>query len=71
MKTLGVEVPIVCDEQRLRPAGREVERLLADNARARTVLDWEPGVTLENGIRKTAEWLRGRFSSGQTITYNR
>lgn len=46
------------DEQRLRPEKSEVERLLADNTLARTLLGWEPLVTLEAGLTRTIEWLR-------------
>jgi nucleoside-diphosphate-sugar epimerase len=39
---LGKELPIVCEEERVRPAGSEVERLCADNRLARQVLGWQP-----------------------------
>jgi NAD dependent epimerase/dehydratase len=71
MKVLDLEVPIVCDAERLRPAGSEVERLLADNARARTLLGWKPAVSLEEGIAATADWMRGRVDTSQSMRYTR
>jgi len=71
MKVLGVEVPIACDEQRVRPAGSEVERLLADNTRAREVLGWTPTVSLEEGITATAEWMRGAIDPAHAARYTR
>jgi dTDP-glucose 4,6-dehydratase/UDP-glucuronate decarboxylase len=38
-------------------------RRCPDITKARTVLDWEPRVSLEEGIRKTAEYFRGIMRS--------
>jgi NAD dependent epimerase/dehydratase len=54
----GRPVTVECDPQRLRPAGSEVERLLANNARARELLGWSPTVGLEEGLRRTIAWVR-------------
>lgn len=60
----GRPMAIERDAQRIRPEKSEVDRLLADNARARTLLGWEPVVSLEEGLERTIEWLRqnlGRY----------
>ncbi len=36
----------------------EIWRMYADNTRARAVLDWEPLISLEEGLKKTIEWFR-------------
>lgn len=58
MKT---EVEIETDAVRLRPEKSEVERLWADNSRARALFDWEPryaGVDgLRRGLSETAAWF--------------
>ena len=58
---MGVEVEIETDDQRLRPAGSEVERLWADNSRAGKLLGWQPehgGIDgFERGLRKTIDWF--------------
>lgn len=54
----GRSVTVECDPQRLRPTGSEVERLLADNRRARELLGWAPTVGLEEGLRRTIAWVR-------------
>jgi NAD dependent epimerase/dehydratase len=46
------------DNERTRPTKSEVECLLADNTLARTLLGWEPRVSLEEGLRPTIEWMR-------------
>ncbi|MFZ5587073.1 MAG: SDR family NAD(P)-dependent oxidoreductase [Thermodesulfobacteriota bacterium] len=55
------------EAQRMRPAGSEVERLLADNTLARELLGWRPRVGLEQGLEATIAWLRenlGRYRVG-------
>lgn len=54
---VGREVKIESKEELLRPEKSEVNRLLADNALAAKVLDWEPRVTLEEGLEKTIAWM--------------
>ncbi len=58
-KRLGRKIVPITDKARVRPSGSEVERLLADASRARDVLRWTPNVSLEDGIERTIEWLRG------------
>ncbi len=61
MRVTGVEAAIVSDDERVRPAASEVERLLGDPARAQEVLGWRAEVTLAEGIARVAEWLRGNL----------
>lgn len=54
---VGRRVEIQSDSARVRPAGSEVERLLADAGLARELLGWEPKVSLEEGLRETIAWV--------------
>ncbi len=54
----GSTATVTTDPARLRPAGSEVERLLCDNTRARQWAGWVPEVPLEEGLRRTSEWIR-------------
>lgn len=65
----GTRATVVSDEARLRPSGSEVERLLADNTRAREWAGWEPKVTLEDGLRRTADWVRSNLDRLDTRGY--
>lgn len=58
LEAMGLDLPIVCEDQRVRPGQSEVERLCADNRRAIEMLGWEPRVTLAEGLRRTVEWLQ-------------
>jgi len=55
------QINIVSDENRLRPANSEVERLYADNAKALKLLDWSPQYAsidgLKEGLIKTINWF--------------
>jgi len=52
------QVTIETDSQRLRPESGEVERLLCDNSKAKRLLGWVPTIQLDDGLRRTIEWLR-------------
>ncbi len=58
---MGAEVEIETEQQRLRPQNSEVERLWADNTKARGMLGWMPryaGVDgLRRGLRSTIDWF--------------
>jgi dTDP-glucose 4,6-dehydratase len=55
---IGCPLRIEADEQRLRPKDSEVGRLLADNSLAWNLLQWEPRVSLEEGLKETIAWFR-------------
>lgn len=57
------------DRERVRPEGSEVERLLADNGLAGDLLGWQPSVSLEEGLRRTVEWIRENLERFREGTY--
>ena len=57
-KLMGSPIRIEQDEERLRPDGSEVDRLLADNNLARSLLDWKPATDLETGLQITIDWMK-------------
>lgn len=60
-ETLNVKIEIITDEARLRPKNSEVERLCADNGKARELFGWQPSrggrEGLKRGLIETAEWF--------------
>lgn len=66
----GTPLEVETEDQRLRPQQSEVERLWADNTKARDVLGWEPeygGLSgFKRGIAETVEWFR---ASGHLTRY--
>lgn len=57
-RAAGRDIEIVTDQQRLRPEGSEVDRLIADASRAREALGWAPRVSLEEGLERTVAFIR-------------
>jgi NAD dependent epimerase/dehydratase len=58
IRTTGGSAEVVVDPDRVRPAGSEVDRLLCDNTRAREWAGWTPEVSLEEGLRRTSDWVK-------------
>ena len=70
IEIVGRPVEIVTDDQRLRPAKSEVERLLADNRLAKELIDWEPKVRFEDGLKTTIEWMKSNLGRYRADVYN-
>ncbi len=51
------EIIIVSDPQRFRPEKSEIYFVLADRTKARKLLGWAPQVELEEGLKKTIDWI--------------
>ena len=66
----GIRKDVVTEEARLRPEGSEVHRLLADATRARAWAGWEAVVPLEDGLKRTAEWVRDHLGSLEARSYH-
>lgn len=60
-EAMGRDVEVVTDEVRLRPGNSEVERLWADNTKARELFGWQPQYGgregFKRGLAETAEWF--------------
>jgi dTDP-glucose 4,6-dehydratase len=67
---LGKELRVIQDPERVRPEKSEVMRLISSPALAKELLGWEPTVPLDEGLRRTIEWIegsRGRFRTEQYV----
>jgi NAD dependent epimerase/dehydratase len=69
-QALGRELVVVVDEERLRPSGSEVERLVADASKAAAGLGWRPLVDFAAGIARTAAWVGGALDAYKPRLYN-
>jgi NDP-hexose 4,6-dehydratase len=56
-RVMDTDVEVVADPARLRPAGSEVMRLVADRSRIEAACGWAPAHTLEQGLALTAAWF--------------
>lgn len=71
MEICGKDIPIMCDEDRLRPNRSEVNRLLADNRLIHELTGWKPAVPFRVGLVRTVEWIRTNLTRFDTAHYVR
>jgi NAD dependent epimerase/dehydratase len=69
LRMLGKDLPILTDNERVRPDNSEVDRLCADNNRAREILGWDPRHSLEDGLGRTIEWIKENNEHFRTGVY--
>lgn len=62
---------IQVDGERERPEGSEIERLVANASLARETMAWEPRVSLEDGLRKTIDFIRDNLNRYRPDLYAR
>lgn len=68
-KIVGKRLPVVTDEQRVRPAKSEVLTLLAANGKSKARMGWEPRVTLEQGLAHTISWVKENLNAFRPSEY--
>lgn len=72
-RIMGADVTWQRDPERCRPAKSEVFRLCGDNTLIKTLTQWRPQVSLEEGLRRTVEWFSNpeNLSKYKANIYNR
>ncbi len=68
-KIIGRDLAVQVDRQRVRPPKSEVERLVADASKGRALCGWQPAVLLEDGLRRTVDWVRANLSRYRPEVY--
>ncbi len=66
---MSAKVEIIAEEQRVRPAASEVERLLCDNTRILKT-SWRPEYDLERGLQETVHFLQANQHLYKPESYN-
>jgi dTDP-glucose 4,6-dehydratase len=66
---MGKAIAIESEMQRVRPDGSEVDRLLADTTLAQRLLGWQPQMSLEDGLRRTIDWIQANREQYRTGAY--
>jgi dTDP-glucose 4,6-dehydratase len=75
-EAMNVEIEIIIDEVRLRPENSEVERLWADNTKAKQLFCWQPNYGgregFKRGLAETAAWFAqpGNLRGYKSDIYN-
>lgn len=70
IRQINPKAKIVCDEQRLRPEKSEVNRLLGSNEKIKSLTNWKPNYTFEQGLAETIEFFRSNLDKYKIDIYN-
>jgi NAD dependent epimerase/dehydratase len=68
---LGRPLEVELDEQRVRPAGSEVMRLISSPRLAHELLDWTPSYDLRAGLETTLAWVEANLHRFRVGDYTR
>lgn len=60
---------IICEEQRLRPAASEVERLLGSNELLYSLTGFRPQISIDEGLKITADWIQSHMDAYKIDRY--
>ena len=71
LELMDIDKPLVQEDERIRPALSEVMKLVSDNTLARDAMGWSPTVSLDDGLRRTIEFVRKHPFFNQTDRYVR
>ena len=63
-RVVGREAHLRTDPERVRPEKSEVRRLCADATLLRALTGWSPPARMEEGLRRTADWMKERAGDG-------
>jgi len=63
------DIPIVLDSDRVRMGNSEVDRLCADNQRAKDILGWSPKISFRDGLSLTIDWIKSNLDEFRAAYY--
>ncbi|MCP5103305.1 MAG: SDR family NAD(P)-dependent oxidoreductase [bacterium] len=69
-RLMNSNTEIVRDEDRIRPDGSEVDRLVCDNTRIKQLTGYTPVYPLEKGLKETIEWFEKNLEKYKVNLYN-
>ena len=70
MKLTDIKAEVLCDRVRLRPSKSEVDRLRCDFSLAKKLTGWQPKYSLEEGLKKTIQWVKEHLNSPRSEIYH-
>jgi dTDP-glucose 4,6-dehydratase len=66
---IGTKSPIEIEEQRVRPAASEVDRLCANSLLLSQLTTWRSRIPLREGLTRTIEWIGQNLEAYSVGTY--
>ena len=68
-KIVGHDLEILVEDRRVRPEKSEVSRLQAESSKALQLAGWRAEVPLDEGLRRTSEWIEAHLDEYRTQEY--
>lgn len=62
MKLMNIDLPVEQKDERIRPKASEVKRLLGTAEKAKSLCNWQPTTTFEEGLAETIQWFTKKGS---------
>lgn len=69
LKLSQSKAKIQIDKKRIRPKYSEVDRLWADSTKAQKMLNWQPSIRLDDGLKKTITWISDNITDYKVGSY--
>ncbi len=66
---LGNDFDVIEDKNRVRPEKSEVMTLISKNKKAKDLLNWEPKLSINDGLSHTIDWIRDNLSTYKNNEY--
>ena len=70
MKMMNKKITIESEEKRVRPPQSEVNQLICNNNKAKELIDWQPKMSLYEGLEKTINWFKANAGEYKSEIYN-
>ena len=70
MKMMNKKITIESEEKRVRPPQSEVNQLICNNNKAKELIDWQPKMSLYEGLEKTINWFKDNAGKYKSEIYN-
>ena len=70
MKMMNKKITVESEEKRVRPPQSEVNQLICNNNKAKELIDWQPKMSLDEGLEKTINWFKANAEEYKSEIYN-
>ena len=67
---LSIDIPVISNDQRIRPSNAEVNILCGDATRAKDFVGWESKVNLKEGLEETIKWIKANLHLFRPTEYS-
>lgn len=70
IKLFNADAKIEIEKERIRPEKSEVNQLICNNKKAKKLLNWEPRISLEEGLKRTKNYIADNLEKYKSEIYN-